>query len=170
MTKRPRGWVNVPSLYSTKNARGVSIHLGSAGTMVSPGNRDDVIRGGKGPDRIAGGGGDDNVIGGPGSDSLYGGGGTRDGGRDAVSGGPGKDLISAFDRRDTRATADTVQCGPGIDVVQADWNDTVGADCEYVFRGGRQVKMVRNLYRRSTSKAAALRKLQRMFGSSYRAR
>jgi hypothetical protein len=76
--------------------------------------RADVIRGLAGRDVLLGGGGADFLQGGAGSDTL--------------DGGAGADRISAsYD-----GSRDSVRCGAGGDVVNADPTDTVARDCELV--------------------------------------
>jgi hypothetical protein len=78
--------------------------------------RADALFGKGGNDRIFGKGGADLLVGGPGSDLL--------------DGGPGDDRIAA----EYDGARDTVRCGPGLDVVNADPIDRVAADCELVGR------------------------------------
>lgn len=78
--------------------------------------RADTIRGLTGNDRLDG-------LGGP--DFLQGG-----AGRDVVDGGPGGDRIAV----EYDGSRDTVRCGPGADLVNADLPDVVAADCELVGR------------------------------------
>jgi Ca2+-binding RTX toxin-like protein len=88
---------------------------GGAGADVLTGsNTFDILRGGAGRDRIDGGGDGDLIY--PGS------------GSDVVLGGLGSDTISARDR-----TTDSVDCGPGHDVVRADKGDQLRG-CEKVGR------------------------------------
>lgn len=162
LKKRSNDWVNVPSLYSASSTNGVNLKTASSGQIVSPGDRNDTIAGRGGRDRIAGGKGNDSVGGGGGNDALYAGGDSRDGGRDVLTGGPGNDLLAAYDKSNKPATMDRVSCGSGVDVVQGDLNDRISRDCEYVFLGRKKVRAVRALYRRSASKAAALRTLARL--------
>lgn len=69
--------------------------------------------------------GADRLTGGPGNDFLHGG-----PGRDLVLAGPGNDRVAVqYD-----GGRDRVDCGPGLDVVNADLLDTVAADCELVGR------------------------------------
>jgi len=76
--------------------------------------RADTILGREGRDRLIGGAGTDFLHGGP--------------GRDLIEGGTGADRIAAqYD-----GARDTVQCGLGEDVVNADLLDRVAADCELV--------------------------------------
>jgi hypothetical protein len=112
--------------------------LGSAELIGNGG--DDVLRGADGTDTLDGGAGnddldggfnDDVITGGPGSDRIAG---DRRGG----DCGPlwckypyGNDTIEARD-----GERDTIMCGFGEDVVNADAADVVDADCETVNRGG----------------------------------
>ena len=66
------------------------------------------------------------LTGGTGSDTIIGSPGT-----DAVSGGTGNDTIDVSGA----GPADSVSCGPGRDVVHADADDEVAADCERVLAG-----------------------------------
>lgn len=78
--------------------------------------RADSILGGAGADRIRALDGPDFVDGGP--------------GRDIMDGGGGNDRIAAsYD-----GARDTVRCGAGLDVVNADLRDGVSRDCELVGR------------------------------------
>src|SRR6185295_726560 len=49
-------------------------------------------------------------------------------GAHTVSAGPGADRIDTLDS--SNAAPDSVSCGPGFDVVWADPDDSVAADCE----------------------------------------
>jgi hypothetical protein len=75
---------------------------------------DDVIDGGGGIDRLFGGDGNDHLTGGPGIDDI--------------SGGAGSDFFSLRD-----GEVDVVDCGPGVDTVQADLRDSL-TGCELVDR------------------------------------
>jgi hypothetical protein len=78
--------------------------------------RADVIRGLAGNDRLIGRGSGDFLQGGP--------------GRDAVDGGSGADRVAvSYD-----GARDSVRCGPGVDIVNADLTDAVARDCELVGR------------------------------------
>jgi len=78
--------------------------------------RADVIRGLAGRDQLLGRGGGDLLQGGPGGDTI-----------DA---GPGADRVAvSYD-----GARDSVRCGSGLDVVNADLTDTVTRDCELVGR------------------------------------
>jgi hypothetical protein len=107
------------------------------------------IRGGLGNDDLNGADGDEKLDGGPGDDHLDGG-----FGDDVITGGPGKDNISG----DLKAgdcgplwckypygndiinaqdgEVDSIVCGFGTDVVNADAADVVDGDCETVNRAG----------------------------------
>jgi BNR repeat-like domain/RTX calcium-binding nonapeptide repeat (4 copies) len=78
--------------------------------------RADTISGGAGRDLLLGLGGTDFLDGGP--------------GRDRADGGAGNDRVAV----EYDGSRDTVRCGPGADVVNADLTDVVGADCELVGR------------------------------------
>ena len=69
----------------------------------------DTISGKGGGDALLGFGGDDFLYGGAGHDALYGG-----PGNDKIYGGAGADLIVS----EGDSKADTVDCGPGFDVVK----------------------------------------------------
>ena len=84
--------------------------------------RRDTLRGTNGPDSLFGLGGRDVLYGFSGPDTLVGG-----TGADRLFGGAGNDTILARDR-----ARDTIVCGPGRDVVQADPTDRVARDCERV--------------------------------------
>lgn len=93
--------------------------------------------------RVAGTGGDDRLSGTRGADLVSGLGG-RDrisglAGADLLDGGPGRDVLDAGPGADRIAAAydgarDSVRCGPGADLVNADLLDSVGRDCELVGR------------------------------------
>ncbi|MEK6274622.1 MAG: exo-alpha-sialidase [Actinomycetota bacterium] len=93
-----------------------------------------IFRGTQGPDQLSGTAAADELYGRAGNDTLRGRG-SRDlldggPGRDRLAGGPGSDwLTSSGDGR-----ADTVQCGGGRDIVNADLADIVRGDCELVSR------------------------------------
>ena len=93
-----------------------------------------VIRGTEGPDRLRGTltadfvfglGGNDRLEGRAGSDLLHGG-----AGRDVVLGAGGADFLAVH----ADNARDSVRCGGGRDVVNADPEDAVAADCEVVSR------------------------------------
>ncbi len=96
----------------------------AAATVVgTPG--DDRLVGTPRADTISGREGRDTLVGAAGSDFLHGG-----AGRDLLDGGTGDDRIAAqYD-----GSRDTVRCGSGHDVVNADLLDAVAADCELVGR------------------------------------
>lgn len=85
-------------------------------------------------DRLLGTAGADVLLGRGGGDRLFGLAGT-----DFLSGGPGRDRMDAGPGND-RVVAqydggrDSVVCGPGLDVVNADLLDAVASDCELVGR------------------------------------
>ncbi len=76
----------------------------------------DTIDGAAGNDTILGLGGNDLLIGGPGRDKIF--------------GGPGNDSIVA----NGDGARDTVSCGAGKDIVNADAGDSVARDCEVTSR------------------------------------
>jgi RTX calcium-binding nonapeptide repeat (4 copies)/BNR repeat-like domain len=96
----------------------------AARTIVgTPGNdrlvgtpRADTMAGRAGSDRLSGAAGPDLLLGGP--------------GQDRVEAGPGNDRVSV----EYDGARDSVTCGAGTDVVNADPLDTVAGDCELVGR------------------------------------
>jgi Ca2+-binding RTX toxin-like protein len=88
-------------------------------------NRADRLVGSTQADMIDGRAGNDAISGLAGSDLLIGG-----FGADRVNGGPGNDSIAA----NGDGGRDTVACGPGSDVVNADLADVVARDCELTSR------------------------------------
>ncbi len=91
--------------------------VGTAGNDVLVGTaRADSIFGREGRDRLVGRAGADFLHGGPGSD--------------VIDAGPGADrIVVQYD-----GARDSVRCGPGSDIVNADLVDRVAADCELVGR------------------------------------
>ena len=93
----------------------------------------DVIFGRGGNDSVNGRGSHDCLIGAAGNDTLRGGSGadrlTGGSGRDKLFGGAGNDTI-----RVRGGDKDTVDCGPGRDLVFADRKDVVAGNCEVVRR------------------------------------
>ncbi len=93
--------------------------------------------------RIVGTGGNDRLVGTPRADTLLGQGG-RDrllgaSGTDLLNGGPGADTVDAGPGNDRIAVQydgarDSVRCGGGADLVNADLVDRVTSDCELVSR------------------------------------
>jgi len=83
--------------------------------------RGDELRGGPGVDIVWGRSGADTIYGGRGGDRL------RAGyGMDTVTAGPGNDAVWVAGD----AAVDTVDCGTGVDVVYADTEDVLAANCE----------------------------------------
>lgn len=163
MKTRPNGWFDLQSLGQRARGARVSLNLSNSPQLVSPGVGPSVVRLNGGNDRAAGGGGNDRLFGGPGRDVLYGGAQRgRPGGHDLLDGGPGRDLLSVFDASNRSTERDVVACGSGTDYVQADLNDVVGGDCEFVFRGPAQVRAVRSHFRAAPNKATALRTIGRV--------
>jgi hypothetical protein len=87
--------------------------------------RSDRLRGTRGADAIFGLAGNDDIAGLAGNDLLDGG-----PGRDALSGGAGSDRVAAAED----GARDTVRCGRGTDLVDAEAADRVAEDCEVVSR------------------------------------
>jgi hypothetical protein len=107
------------------------VAMGLTGTQVANGA---VLRGTQGPDRLSGTAGADELYGRAGNDTLEG-----RGARDLLDGGPGRDRLSGGAGADwltasADGRADTVQCGGGRDIVNADRADVVRGDCELVSR------------------------------------
>ncbi len=98
----------------TAGARPITGTAGNDRLVGTP--RADTMRGLAGNDRLTGGGGADFLEGGA--------------GRDLVDGGEGADRIAV----EYDGARDTVRCGPGADVVNADLLDAVARDCELVGR------------------------------------
>ena len=98
--------------------------VGSAGTIGGTPRADRLV-GTPRADVLRGLGGSDRLSGGAGADVLDGG-----GGGDTIDGGSGPDLVRAsYD-----GSRDSVRCGSGVDVVNADLGDRVTSDCELVGR------------------------------------
>jgi hypothetical protein len=108
----------------TPLALAVAVSAASAATVVgTPG--DDRLRGTPRGDTLDGRGGRDSLFGLGGADLLEGG-----PARDVIDGGPGNDrVVAQYD-----GARDTVRCGAGADLVNADLLDTVAPDCELVGR------------------------------------
>ena len=81
----------------------------------------DRIEGLAGNDNLSGRGGGDTVLGNRGDDDLFGG-----EGRDTISAGRGDDFINV----QGDGKVDSVDCGSGRDVVRANPEDNLSADCE----------------------------------------
>jgi hypothetical protein len=103
----------------------IAVTLDDKANDGAAGERDNVHRdvediyGGSGDDTLTGSAGANTIDGGAGNDTIDGGKGT-----DGLYGGPGDDAIDAKDH-----VVDTVDCGPGTDVVNADSFDIV-TGCE----------------------------------------
>jgi hypothetical protein len=120
-----------PDELTVFNNDGPSTLVGRGGDdRISGFDLDDTIDGGAGDDTIEGGYGHDTIVGGPGRDTING---------DITGTGChwiqcrsmyGNDHIDARD-----GEIDTVTCGIGDDVVEADANDNISPDCETVNRG-----------------------------------
>ena len=104
----------------------ILVATASAATIAGT-DRADTLRGTNGPDLIDGRSGNDTLLGLGGADFLQG-----NAGRDVLDGGPGDDRIAA----QSDGSRDSVSCGEGTDVVNAELGDRVAADCEIV---GRQL-------------------------------
>jgi hypothetical protein len=95
----------------------------AARSVGTPGN--DRLVGTARADTILGLEGRDRIVGGAGADFLHGG-----PGRDTFDAGPGADrVVAQYD-----GDRDSVRCGPGADLVNADLADSVARDCELVGR------------------------------------
>jgi hemolysin type calcium-binding protein len=104
----------------------VLIGVGAAnGAIVNGTPRADRLRGTSGADTLYGRGGPDRITAGAGPDFVHGG-----PGRDVVLAGPGDDRIALQVDR----ARDSVNCGLGRDIVNAERTDLVAADCEVVSR------------------------------------
>ncbi|WCB94411.1 hypothetical protein DSM104299_03147 [Baekduia alba] len=111
----------------------------NAGSLVGLGGDDDLsgadgmetIDGGPGNDRVIGGFNDDVLTGGPGRDQIIGDLPTGDCGPIWCKYPFGNDTINAVD-----GEVDTISCGFGTDVVNADAADVVDRDCETISRAG----------------------------------
>ena len=117
-------------------------------TLLGQGGNDELV-GEKGDDTAWGGEGDDNVRGAADTDTLFGG-----AGADRLFGGPGNDRIVALAAIDVQlpggdyirsgrgndvvrvrdGDGDRVLCGPGSDIVYADFHDKVKPNCEVAKR------------------------------------
>jgi len=136
------------------------------------------IYGQSGSDVISGFGGSSVLLdGGPGRDTIVG---QSAFGRAAKSGGPGDDVLVGEDHEsgwqvdagsgndtitvtesaDELPVPDSVSCGPGMDVVNADADDIVSADCEVVHVGATATASARpNAVRRAKRQLRAARRL-----------
>lgn len=116
----------------TAVSRPASIYGQLGADRVRTGSAADRVSGGQGDDTISTGAGDDLARGGDGADSIT----TGDGGDRAV-GGSGADHMDTGAGDDSVQTADgdadTVDCGPGHDIILADTVDQL-AGCEAVTR------------------------------------
>ncbi len=92
------------------------------------------LSGTAGPDRLLGTAGSDTIFGLQGNDHIEG-----RGGPDLLNGGPGRDVVLGNGGSDRIAVhadraRDSVACGAGFDIVNAELTDVVAADCEIVSR------------------------------------
>lgn len=101
---------------------------GENGVQTSDGPGNDTIDGDAGNDWVVGGLGADTLRGGDGNDKLVEGP-WKDKAVDRLYAGDGDDFVNSANDPGAR---DAVDCGPGIDTVQADDADTVSDDCEKV--------------------------------------
>ncbi|HWH96340.1 MAG TPA: calcium-binding protein [Baekduia sp.] len=90
------------------------------------GNSGATLTGGIGPDILVANNDGESLDGGPGADRI-----TSVAGGSTILGGTGGDQVDAADGS---GIADTVDCGPGFDVVWADAEDTL-SNCELVLNG-----------------------------------
>ncbi|MDA0179634.1 hypothetical protein OJ997_04950 [Solirubrobacter phytolaccae] len=118
---------------------------------VTGGEGNDLLRGGWGADRQFGGAGNDTIYAGVGRDETWGEDGDdtlwalaradvhgkNDTAGDVLHGGNGNDTFRTRD-----GEADTIDCGPGVDTVYADFKDVLAnpAECEVVNRARRLKK------------------------------
>lgn len=116
--------------YATRSAA-VNVSLDGAANDGADGEGDnvsddvEVVVGGSAGDVLGGSDGRERLRGGDGGDAIDGG-----DAADTLDGEGGDDVIAARD-----GAPDTVTCGDGNDMVNADKEDTVAADCELVDRG-----------------------------------
>ncbi len=122
------------------DGEGDNIHSDVESVSSDTGN--DVIVGTDDGNNLAANGGNDNIDGRGGDDVVFGG-----DGNDTLEGGTGDDLLFGDDPRTDPALSgndtinardgelDTIDCGPGIDVVNADDNEaSIDANCETINR------------------------------------
>ena len=115
----------------------VGLPTAALAATITGTNRADRLRGTPQADSLLGRGGDDRLDGLGGNDLLDGG-----SGRDALATGAGDDRVAAsYD-----GARDTVRCGRGKDLVDADLDDKVAPDCEVVVR-----RLSRDPFRNSDS-------------------
>jgi Ca2+-binding RTX toxin-like protein len=114
---------NSCEIASTTRFRCTILGTSRANTLVGSARRDSICAF-SGSDTVDGGAGNDEIDAGTGNDTVSGG-----PGRDLVLGDEGNDLIKARD-----GSRDTIRCGSELDLVLADRQDTVAADCERVRR------------------------------------
>lgn len=98
---------------------------------IETGSKKEEIDGGAGADSIVAGSGDDRITGGPGADTILADGGTIYCGYYTCQAPFGNDHVFVRD-----GEVDSVDCGVGQDVVEADANDVVASNCEDVRRSG----------------------------------
>ncbi len=111
---------------------------GEGDDMILAGPGEDAVEGGPGNDRIYGEAGNDRLEGGAGDDKVAG-----DQGDDRISGGEGDDRLFAgraeefsshFAGIAVDTGVDSLFCGPGQDIAQANTWDRVASDCETIKR------------------------------------
>src|SRR3954447_1242181 len=89
----------------------------------------DELDGRDNADRLEGDNGNDNLAADDGADVLIGG-----RGADFMQGGQGTDFLNSREPTGTTAVADTLDCGTGLDTVEADLKDNIQPDCNEVDR------------------------------------
>ena len=106
-------------------------HLnGGTGTDTLRGSLgNDELDGRDNADRLEGENGNDNLAADDGADVLIGG-----RGADFMQGGQGTDFLNSREPVGTTAVADTLDCGTGLDTVEADLKDNIQPDCNEVDR------------------------------------
>jgi Ca2+-binding RTX toxin-like protein len=118
-------------IYGGLGAAAARLTGGTGGDLLVPdGSAFDTAQGGPGNDRLVSFGGYEVTLsGGSGLDTIV----SRGGGA-AVDAGAGGDVVDV--RGDAASEPDSVACGSGHDVVWANADDDVAADCETVMRSG----------------------------------
>jgi hypothetical protein len=106
------------------------VHGGTGEDRVKGNGGNDTLDGEENADHLEGGSGNDTLEGEGSSDALFG-----DRGDDVLRGGAGNDFIESREPEGSTAVDDGVDCGNGLDRVDADLEDSVQADCEEVDEG-----------------------------------